>query len=589
MTNNNLKTLSIVRIRESKKIPQRKLGHGICKGGTLCEIESGLTIPDFFLLEALVERCGETLDHYSILISRKEYLNCDARKELENKIFYGELKNAELKMQEYELQIKSNSPLHQQHLNCMKALLQMKKGDIEESLVLFFQAIKDTQPGWSMHQMRKFRLSSMEIRIICCIFFLRVKKRETESFQMIFDEMTIFHEYLNENYESEKLRMKFYPSFASVYAELSFLIGKTTIAEIIMKEEKELSKRNGGYSWCINLTEDAKPWMKCIYREPCLNGLSRIFFQPQRGDKLLIDETIKEGKLVSKSSMVQLELCGLDRTSLSKIISGKRIPRENTYMQIAHFLGIRNRKISGVVISQEPRVEELALKIQDALWMSQCEGLEEEIKLLHCKLDLKEKWNQEYIDCLYYFYWYRKNKYSKDQLLNYFGSMVKIEHKKLELRTIYSMEGKDFFQLTVLIYSYIITNKKEKARQLLEITEARLTNTIIKPAYRYRKMVLLYVLNVLANRKEFESVCYRYIKKGIALIKETENAEWLGYFFYFYWEINNKKSPHSRRECREILQWAHKIGHLNQQTKLTTIIEEQYQIYYDKGVLEKDG
>ena len=66
----NNSMLSIVKIRESKKIPQRKLGHGICKGGTLCEIESGLTIPDFFLLEALVERCGETLDHYSIIISR---------------------------------------------------------------------------------------------------------------------------------------------------------------------------------------------------------------------------------------------------------------------------------------------------------------------------------------------------------------------------------------------------------------------------------------------------------------------------------------------------------------------------------------
>lgn len=580
--NENKTILSILNIRENKKIPQKKLGHGICKGGTLCEIESGLTIPDFFLLEALVERCGETLDQYSILVSRKEYLCCDGRKEIENIIYYGELKQAEMEMEQYESQMTYKGSLHLQHLHCMKALLEMKKGNLEESLSLFFRAIQDTQPKWNMEQREEFLLSSREICIICSMFFLRVKLESGKGIEKLFEEMSLFHDYLNIHGKNERFKMKFYSGFSLVYGEVCLLLGKIHTVDRILEAEKELSKRNGGYSWCKNWTEAPKPWMKCICKESGLCGLDRIFFQPQRGDTLLIDEAIKEGKMVSNNSMVQLELSGLDRTSISKIINGKRIPRENTYLQIAHFLHIRKRKISGIVLSQDPMVGELALKIQDALWMNQCETIEEKIKLLQENLDMREKCNQEYINSLFYFLGYRKNKYTKEQLVDYFQSIVKIEQKNLEHRSIYSMEGKEFFELMVLIYGYIRINKKERARQLLETIESRLNNSIIKPLYRYRRMVLVYILSILANIKEFNHVCYRYIKKGIELMKASENGACLGYFFYFYWEITSEKSPHSKRECREILECAYKISRLNQQTELTAKIEEQYQIQYDR-------
>ena len=580
--------LSIVKIRESKKIPQRKLGHGICKGGTLCEIESGSTIPDFFLLEALIERCGETLDHYSIIISRKEYLCCDARREIEGEIFYGELENAKIAMEQYERKMVFKGSLHIQYLHCMKALLEMKSGNLKESLAWFYCAIQDTQPRWKMEQIEDFLLSSREIRIICCIFFLKIKIEPPNMLKKLFYEMTDFQGYLNKNYQNEKSKMKFYSAFTTVYAQVCFLLGKSSGASTILREEQELSRRNGGYSWCKNCIENNRPWMKCICCQSGLNGLNRIFFQPQRGDTLLIDEAVKEGKQLNKNSIVQLELNGLDRTSISKIMNGKRIPRENTYMQIAGFLDIRKRKISGVVFSQEPMVEELALSIQDAIWLNKCEGIEERIMQLQEKLDMNEEENSEYVEDLRFFYFFRKKRYTKEQLRDYFLSVVKSKQKKLEHRTIYSMEGKDFFQLMVLIYGYIVTDNKEKARAFLRMIGSRLSNTIIKPVYRYRRMVLFYGLTILANRKEFKSVCYRYIKKGFALIKAAENASCLGYFLYFYWEINNEKSLHSKEKCREILECAYKFSRLNQQTGLTIMIEEQYQIHYESGILEKD-
>lgn len=584
----NNSMLSIVKIRESKKIPQRKLGHGICKGGTLCEIESGLTIPDFFLLEALVERCGETLDPYSIIISRKEYLCCDARREIEDEIYYGELENAKIAMEQYERKITFRGSLHIQYLHCMKALLEMKRGNLKESLAWFYCAIQETQPKWKMEQIEDFLLSSREIRIICCIFFLRIKIEPANMLELIFHEMTDFQGYLNKNYENEKSKMKFYPAFTIVYAQICFLLGKPGGASIILQEEQELSNRNGGYSWCKNCTENNRPWMKCICCQSGLSGLNRIFFQPQRGDTLLIDEAVKEGKQLNKITTIQLELSGLDRTSISKIMNGKRIPRENTYIQIAGFLDIRKRRISGVVFSQEPMVEELALSIQDAIWLNQCEGIEERLMQLQENLDMEELENSEYVECLRFFYFFRKNKYTKEQLKDYFLSVVKSKQKKLEERTIYSMEGREFFQLMVLIYGYIVIGNKEMARQLLEMIETRLSNTIIKPVYRYRRMVLFYGLTILANRKEFKSVCYRYIKKGFDLMKAAENGSCLGYFLYFYWEMNSEKSLHSKGKCREILECAYKFSRLNQQTGLTIMIEEQFQIYYDKGILEKD-
>jgi len=588
--NENISTLSIVKIRESKKIPQKKLGFGICKGGTLCEIESGLTIPDFFLLEALVERCGETLDHYSIIISRKEYLCCDARREIEHKIFYGDLQEAISALEQYELKVTVKGSLHLQYFHCMKALLEMKKGNLEESLALFYRAIQDTQPSWKREQIEEFLLSSREIRIICCIFFLRIKIEPPKALDALFCEMTVFYGYLNENYENEKSKMKFYSAFTSVYADLCLLSGKQGAASQVLQEEQELSNRNGGYSWCKNYKGNHRQWMNYICYESGLNGLDRVFFQPQRGDTILIDEAVKEGKQVNENFKVQSELSGLDRTSISKIINGKRVPRENTYMQIAYFLNIRKRKISGMVFSQEPMVEELALKIQDAIWLNQCEGIGESIGLLREELDMEEGENQEYIDCIYYFYEYRKNKNTKEQLRDYFVSVVKIKQKKPEQKIIYSMGGKDFFQLTVLIYSYIVTGNKEEARMLLEMIELRLTNSIIKPLYRYHRMFLFYVLAILANRKEFNSVCYSYIKKGFNLMKVSECGTCLGYFLYFYWEMNSEKSPHSKRKCREILEYAYKFSCLNQQTGLTAIIEEQYQVhyqaYYDEGSLE---
>lgn len=62
----------IRKLRLEKNISSTKLSKGLCSVSMLSKIESGERYPDYFLLQSLVERMGESLSEYDILATEQE-------------------------------------------------------------------------------------------------------------------------------------------------------------------------------------------------------------------------------------------------------------------------------------------------------------------------------------------------------------------------------------------------------------------------------------------------------------------------------------------------------------------------------------
>ena len=142
--------------RTKKKISMQKLCDGVCSFSTLKRAESGERLPDYFILERIIERLGKSVNKLEFLQDQEAYEICYLRMVIEE---YLEEEEYEEAKQLYE-QLKKKLPLewreNQQYIKCMDTIFKRESGEISTKIAI--------EEAWTAFQITRGEIDSKKIQ-----------------------------------------------------------------------------------------------------------------------------------------------------------------------------------------------------------------------------------------------------------------------------------------------------------------------------------------------------------------------------------------------------------------------------------------
>ncbi len=160
----NAPGLFIHEAREAKGYIMEEISHGICSLATLKRIEKGERVTDYLTMEALLERMKIEKSEYEFVLDEDDYSQYMKREEIRKAVRQKEYKKAEQKLAQYEKKY-GEAPLHKQFIYYQRALLEQRKGQMENEKVkeIFEKAILITVPDYKEILEKKEILGNTEL------------------------------------------------------------------------------------------------------------------------------------------------------------------------------------------------------------------------------------------------------------------------------------------------------------------------------------------------------------------------------------------------------------------------------------------
>ena len=130
---------------EEKKIKKKELCKGILSQSELSKIFTQVRIPNYFVMERLLERLGISTEKFDYILPQKDYELCQLKYEIEKKLQKENEQKIKELLEEYET-IASKNSIHEQYIDYIYGILSWKYGRQEEALRWLEKSIQCTMP-----------------------------------------------------------------------------------------------------------------------------------------------------------------------------------------------------------------------------------------------------------------------------------------------------------------------------------------------------------------------------------------------------------------------------------------------------------
>ena len=130
---------------EEKKIRKGTLCKGIISQSELSKIFIQVRIPNYFIMERLLDRLGISTEQFDYLLPQKDYELCQLRYKIEKELQQENGQKVRELLEEYET-IASKNSIHEQYIDYIYGILSWKYGRQEEALRWLEKSIQCTMP-----------------------------------------------------------------------------------------------------------------------------------------------------------------------------------------------------------------------------------------------------------------------------------------------------------------------------------------------------------------------------------------------------------------------------------------------------------
>ena len=138
-------------LRRKKKISMELLSRGLCSTSALQRLEYGERLPDFFVLERLLERLGISVNKMEFLSDEAAYEIYYLREIIEKELEEKNYREVEKALKEYEGGKEAAEPLHRQYRYKIQAVVEgEEKQNHQKAAELLEEAIKLTVPDLTL-------------------------------------------------------------------------------------------------------------------------------------------------------------------------------------------------------------------------------------------------------------------------------------------------------------------------------------------------------------------------------------------------------------------------------------------------------
>lgn len=130
---------------EEKKIKKGVLCKGIISQSELSKIFIQVRIPNYFIMERLLDRLGISTEKFDYILPQKDYELCQLKYEIEKKLQKENEEKIKELLEEYAT-IASKNSIHEQYIDYIYGILSWKYGRQEEALRWLEKSIQCTMP-----------------------------------------------------------------------------------------------------------------------------------------------------------------------------------------------------------------------------------------------------------------------------------------------------------------------------------------------------------------------------------------------------------------------------------------------------------
>ena len=592
-------------LRQKKNIEPEKLCLGVCSTNTLDRLERGERLPDYFVMERILERTGKSMNKMEVLTDWDAYKIYYLREMIETDLDDGEYKSAAEGILYYEGLEAAGQALHRQYICKIKAILAEEHyGNTEESCEYLEKAVLCTLPGFQLGIIGDHIMGEEEMTLI--LMWLEQKIRLGETGMTRYGEK-IF-DYIRRTFDDEESLANIYGKAAWIFmreyvregkwvetagigirameilTSNGMLLNLPQIMELLLGCYEKLDREAYG---ALKAERDSLKWVYETYGKEYETGRGRLWKNCHRKGIYLIPEVMRqERKLTGKSQeRVAVEL-GIDQKTISRIENGRYKPKRETFRKLREYYGIEMDICNACLTVEDFELLEWERDIAREVFYRRYDEAERLYCKLKDKLDLGYNNNRQY--CLYFdaLFDERNGNITKEELLQQCEKAFTVTRRncRWEDLSCVVLNRIETSIMNVIAKTYGRIDHKEKEIYILEQVLRGFENSRVDVRYHYASVALIYVH--LAGKYEESDQFDRAIdmyENGIRLCLRCERGDILGK--YILEKIYTETRKNGEREAnKNLYRQAYQLLKLMKMKSLKEKLEKFYHNKYNKNI-----
>lgn len=498
--------------RSKQGISAQRLSEGVCSVSALQRLESGVRLPDFFVLERLIERLGKSVNKMEFLYDEGAYDIYYLREIIEKSVEQREYEEAEGALAYYESRPEAGEPLHRQYLCKMRAVMAAEREENHtDAIRLLKEALEQTIPGFAWSRLEDYCMGEGEILLL----LLWLQENQESGEEPIPVEPDKILQYIEKSCQDEEAKANIYSKAAWVLGTMAMgrqqwreALRLTLRGEEILADNKILLHLPQILDRILLLTDnrdehvhaewkkqrDALKQLYAEYGEKWESKRIALWKNYRQTEVYLVSELFgQERRLIKQSQEKLADILDMDQKTISRIEGGKYKPKAGTFRKMKEYLQIDRDICTTRIVVEDFSLLELERKIAKLNANRHEEEAEALFKQLKSRLSLKWKENEQYIKYMETLFDMELGRISQEEAIRRCEEALKVTRKN----GIEQLDGIVFSRMETFIINYIARcygqiNQKEKGTELVEKVVRGYEGSKVDFKYHYISLALLY-------------------------------------------------------------------------------------------------
>ncbi len=552
-------------LRRNFRKSREEIALGLCSTSVLQRLEAGERFADKKLIDALIQRLGKSSDKFEFILGKVEYEINQKRMAIDHAFEMEDYDRCRELLKKFEEECKKEDTLNWQYIEKMKFLLRdLEYKTIEQAEVLILKMICRTSPNFCIEKMEERLLCTEECRLIYLLALTEIEYKSFYSAMKILEKLSV---YLEKHFSDVEERIKLYPQIAYSLAQCYDYYEKYTEEMQIAGKAIDLLEENGriyllaelltyyknGFlgekKWHhLDLTEEEKEKKKELenqievlkqiqkeYGNSSKIKMNTIFHNYGGQEVHLIHKVLTSKRKIKGLTQEQLSNGICEPETLSRLLSGKQMPNQNTYRMLAKSLELDTERCRPYLSVEDYEVyekrRELGLHLQRKEY-----GLAEEVfQKIECMLPQNIAKNRQFCLVIRTIIESRLGRISWEERLKYLEMAISctiLSYPNI-LISQYSLSRQETILLNNIANTYARLGNVDKAIEIFEDIIKSYQNSEVDMSY-YVETLTLTMLNYsewLGNLGRYKETLQWY-EKAIKMNIELGRGKYLAALLY---------------------------------------------------------
>lgn len=587
---------------EDRKYPKKLLNQGLCSQSTVSKLFSNASIPDYFIMERILDRASISLETVEYIISQEEYEMCVLRKNIEYELRSKEYEKAQEMLDTY-LQYGKGNPVHEQYYYRRCAYIILKKGQKEDGIELLRKSILCTMPEQFSYD-GLYGVEELNLQLLYHRFSYKYGYETREQYQEFLENI---ERYAREKVENEELKGRCYPKIMKEYA--TFLLEEKKYEEAkercktgikMLTERFLLDGLLGLYQLLKSIYEKIEvskeeryetkkicETLEEIYEEHKIDKEDPLFYQELRYIRL--DWEIM--KKIRSASGISQEKLGDElytQESISRIEKLRRKPSRKKMRELLKRQNIHTMFYDFILKTMDLELLQWRKQLRYHEFRRDYDKVRELLIQIKSRLEKEYLENQQFL--LYYYtmvkYW--KKELNSDEAIKYLEQALNmtLEERKGNIEGYLTQQ--ELYILNAMATSMNRNKERQEALQLWKELLKYFDNGIVEEIFLYDSVgLILSNISKILEELDYLEESKKIEERGMRLVLESGKAFYMGDYIHLRgWLLerrggDKKKAYHYQKQAF----W---IFYIFKQEKEAKILRDYYKKLTESDLLLPD-